>query len=158
MKLAIVLALILAVAVPGKSAIAAPSATGILGSWALDVSRMPEGGRPKSVTITFSEAGADRISTRVDILGGDGSASHATSLATLDGSVATVVASPEADKVSITTPQPNVLVMALSKGGTPQSTRVFAVAPDGKTLKETAVYFGDDGLPGMRVHYFTRLP
>ena len=53
-------------------------------------------------------------------------------------------------------PQPGVMVITLSKGGAPGSTRIYTVAPDGRTMVETATYFGQDGLPVMRTNYFIR--
>jgi hypothetical protein len=37
------------------------------------------------------------------------------------------------------------------------STRIFAVADDGRSLVETAVYQGKDGLPAMHANYFRRV-
>ena len=72
-------------------------------------------------------------------------------------SSAPVTGSPEADIAAMKQPQPDVLVVALGKGGIPASTRIYAAAADGKTMVETAVYFGSDGLPIMRTNYFTRV-
>jgi hypothetical protein len=137
----------------------AADASPLLGSWAVDVSRLPiqPAARPKSVTFTFSDAGNGKWATRVDILGGDGSASHATSIAALDGTPAPIVNSPEADTVALMLPAPNVLVMDLVKKGIPASTRVYTVAADGRTMVETASYAGGNGLPMMKTHYFTRV-
>ena len=44
----------------------------------------------------------------------------------------------------------------LSKGGVPGSTRVYTLGDDGRTLTETATYFGDGGVPIVRTHYFHR--
>lgn len=137
-----------------------PKPSPLLGSWALDVGRlpMPPDQRPKSVTISFSDAGNARWTTDVRIVGGDGSTIHAVSTCPLDGApTAATVVSPEADKVSVVRPEDDVLVMALSKDGKGRSTRTFSVAPDGKTLTETAVYLSDNGVPGIAVHYFNRI-
>jgi len=135
------------------------TASPLAGSWAVDVSRLPipPEARPKSVTITFIDAGSGKWTTHVDIVDGGGSESHAVGTAALDGSATTVTGSNEADTVAVKMPEPNVLVMALAKGGIPASTRVYAVAADGKSLVETAVYFGGNGLPVMRTNYFTRV-
>jgi hypothetical protein len=69
-----------------------------------------------------------------------------------------VVGSPEADAAAMEHPQPNVLVLGLSMGGVPASTRVYAVAPDGKTMTEVVSFYANDGKPAMRMHYFNRLP
>lgn len=135
------------------------TASPLLGSWAVDVTRLsiPAAARPKSVTITFSDSGGGKWTTHVDIVDASGSASHAVSHAALDGTVAPVKNSIEADTVALKLPTPNVLVMDLVKKGIPASTRVYTVAADGKTLTETAAYAGGDGLPMMRTNYFTRV-
>ena len=130
-----------------------------LGSWALDTSRMslaPEA-RPRSVTIRFSDAGGGKWTTHVDIVSADGAESHAIGTATLDGAPAPVQGSPEADVAALKMPAPNVLVMSLSKGGIPGSTRIYSVAPDGKHLVETSAYFGDQGMPVLKTYYFSRV-
>ena len=63
----------------------------------------------------------------------------------------------EADTVAAKLPAPNVMVMQLAKGGVPASTRVYVVAPDGKTMIETAAYVGPDGKPLLRTNYFNRI-
>lgn len=130
----------------------------VLGSWALDTSRMslPPEARPKSVTISFSEAGG-KWTTHVDIVSADGAESHAIGTATLDGAPAAVQGSPEADVAAFKMPAPNVLVMSLSKGGIPGSTRVYSVDPDGKHLVETSAYFGEQGMPVLKTYYFSRI-
>ncbi len=140
-------------------ALAQTAPSPLFGSWAVDVTRlpMPPEARPKSVIFTYGDAGGGKLRTSVDILGGDGSASHAVSTSALDGSAAPVIGSPEADTIALKSPQPNVLIMALSKGGIPGSTRIYVVAPDGKSLVETAVYFAQGGVPVMRTNYFTRV-
>jgi hypothetical protein len=135
-------------------------ASPLLGSWGVDVSRlpMPPGARPKSVTITFSEAGDGKWSTRVDILGGDGSERHITSTYAPDGIAVPVQGdTAEADIGAVKIPASNVMVVALGKGAMPASTRVYTVAADGKSMIETAAYTGDEGKPVMRTNYFTRI-
>ena len=131
----------------------------ILGAWAVDVTRLPipPEQRPKSVTMTFSDAGGGKWRTNVDIVLADGTASHGVAIYEPNGKPAPVEGSPEADMAAVSVPRPDVLVMALSKGGVPGSTRVMTVAPDGKTLIEIASYFGRDGNPAMRPAYMTRI-
>jgi hypothetical protein len=131
----------------------------LLGKWAVDVSRLPVplAARPKGVTITFSDAGQGKLTMEVDIVDAGGAEIHSTGTAALDGSSAHVEGSPEADIAAMKLPQPGVLVLALGKGGIPASTRIYAATADGKTMVETAVYFGSDGLPIMRTNYFTRV-
>jgi hypothetical protein len=131
----------------------------LLGSWAVDVSRlpMPPAERPRSAVITFSDAGAGKWTTQVDIVYAGGEANHTVATTALDGTAAPVRNSPEADTAALKLPAPGVLVMDLVRKGIPASTRVYTVAPDGKTMIETASYVGDDGLPVMQTHYFTRV-
>ena len=132
----------------------------LLGSWAVDVSRlaMPPQARPKSVTITFGDAGGGKWTTTVDILGADGSERHMTSTYALDGTPSAVQGdTAEADVGAVKIPAPNVMVLELARGGVPASTRVYTVAPDGKTMVETAAHLGDDGKPMLRTNYFMRL-
>jgi hypothetical protein len=133
-------------------------ASPLLGSWAVDLSRlpMPPEMRPKSVTITYSDAGGGKWRTNVDVVRPDGSEDHAAGTHMLDGTPAPVTGNFEADTTAARLPEPNVMIMALAKGGIPASTRIYTVAPDGKTMTETVVYFRD-GQPMMRTNHFTRV-
>jgi len=157
MKPAVAFALLFAASLGPFPALAADAP--ILGAWAVDVSRLPvpPEARPRSVTMTFSEAGEGKYRTEVDIVFADGTESHGSSTYSLDGSAAPVVGSPEADISAVTMPEPDVLVMALGKDGRGGSIRVFAVAPDGETMTETASYYRPDGTPVMRINHFTRV-
>jgi hypothetical protein len=141
--------------------LAQPSdASPLLGSWAVDTTKlpMPPESRPKSVTITHGEAGAGKWTMKVAIVAGDGAAITAVGTYSLDGTPSPVEGSPEADTAAVKMPVPNVLILALAKGGVPASTRIYSTAPDGKTMIETAVYFDRDGKPIMRTNYFNRIP
>ena len=137
---------------------ASPSPSPVLGIWEVDIARlpMPPEARPKSVTITYSDAGGGKWRTNVDIVDAAGNATHAVAEYPLDGTQVEAMGSPEADRTASKLPQPNVLVTALAKGTRPASTRIYAVSPDGKTMVETAVYFGADGKSILRTNYFTR--
>ncbi|WP_242107153.1 hypothetical protein [Luteimonas aquatica] len=151
--------LLVAASVCGAPAMAAAGdASPLAGTWAVDLARlpMPPQARPKSVKIRFADAGKGQWSTQVDIVYADGEESHATGTAPLDGPATPVKGSAEADLAAVRMPTPDVLVMTLGKGGQPASTRIYAVARDGKTMVETATYFGGDGQPVMRTNYFTR--
>lgn len=144
-------------AAPATAQSAGPSQ--LLGTWAVDVSQLPipPEQRPKSVTFTFSDAGEGKWHTVVEIVPAEGPVIHSEVTHSLDGTTAPVTGSPEADTIAVRTPSPNVLVMALSKGGVPGSTRVFTVQPDGNSQTETAVYYNERGVPVMRTNYFTRV-
>ena len=156
------LPILVAAALAQSEAASAQSAgaSPLLGSWAVDVSRLsvPPEARPKSVTMTFTDAGGGKWSTHVDIFGGDGSQRHMASTYALDGTAAPITGDKaEADTGAVKMPAPSVMVLALGKGGIPASTRIYTVAPDEKTMIETAVYFGEDGKPIMRTNYFNRI-
>jgi hypothetical protein len=119
---------------------------------------MPPEARPKSVTFTFRESGDSALAINVDIVGPDGSEMRSVAVAGLDGKPVSVTNSIEADTAAAKQPSPYVLVLMLAKGGVPGSTRVYAVQPDGKSMVETATYFGADGQPMMRTNYFSRVP
>lgn len=136
-------------------------ASPLLGNWAVDTARlpMPPESRPKSVTITHgSDTGAGKWTMKVAIVAGNGAAITAVGTYSLDGTPSPVEGSPEADTAAVKMPVPNVLILALAKGGVPASTRIYSTAPDGKTMIETAVYFDRDGKPIMRTNHFNRIP
>jgi hypothetical protein len=140
-------------------AVAEPAAPSLLGTWAVDVSRlpMPPEARPKSVTIAFSDARHQRWTTEVTIVGPDGSTSRSRGTHPIDGTPTFVADSDEADWAAVQVPRPDVLVMALSKSGIPRSTRVYTLGPDGNTTTETVVYAGDAGMQPLRTNYFRRV-
>jgi hypothetical protein len=153
----LLLAASLLVAMPGLAQPVTPSP--LLGTWAVDISKLPipPEQRPKSVTFTFNDTGGGKWSTLVDIVASDGSATHGVATYVRDGTSWPVQGSPEADTSAVMTPKSDVLVMALSKGGVPGSIRVYTVAADGKSMTETATYFGRDGKPVMRTNHFNRI-
>lgn len=138
---------------------AAHASSSLIGTWAVDTSRLPvpPEARPKRVTITFGDAGAERRTMEVSIVDAAGKEIDATSTYTLDGKPVSISGSPEAETGALKAPSPDVLVLALSKGGAGASTRIYAAAPNGKEMVETAVYFAKDGSPIMRTNYFSRV-
>ncbi|MEK8049221.1 hypothetical protein AACH10_03120 [Ideonella sp. DXS22W] len=131
----------------------------LLGAWAVDTTRlpMPPQSRPRSVTITFSAEGPDRLRTRVEVVDPTGARLEADGVTPLDGSPTPVKANFEADVSATTMPRPEVLVMQLGRNGSPASTRIYAVAADGQTMTETVAYFSPDGQPVLRRNHFSRL-
>lgn len=160
MKMVLPLMLVTAVAPAFAAPTSAPVASPLRGSWAVDLARlpMPAEARPKSVTITFSDAGEGKWRMNVDIVGnGDSAPVHMASTWAPDGVPAASAGGPEADTIAVTMPAPNVMVAGLSKGNVPASTRIYTVAPDGQSMVETASYFGSDGKPILRTNYFKRI-
>ena len=146
--------------IPGMPALAAPpAASPLLGTWAVDTTRLPmaAAARPKSVTFTFADAGGNKLKTEGDIVDAGDVRIHSTSTVGMDGVPGSITGGMEADTVALKQPAPNVLVMVLSKARTPGSTRIYVAAPDGKSMVETATYFGDNGTPIIRTNYFTRV-
>jgi hypothetical protein len=144
-----------------QAASAAPQpASPFLGRWAVEGAKLPlpPEQRPKSVTMTFSDAGSGKWTGTVEIVALDGSLSRSHSTYSLDGTPAPIADNAEYDHVAITTPLPNVLIMALSKQGTPGTTRVFTLLPDGKTDIETHVYQTPEGPLSMKTAEWKRLP
>lgn len=145
----------LALSVPAAAAEKSP----LLGSWSVDVTKLPvpEDQRPKSVIISFSEADAGKWHMDVEITLADGTYSHGITAFALDGSPSPASGNPEADLAAARLPAPGVLIVGLSKGGVPGSFRVYAIQPDGDHQIETASYFNPDGTPYTRFNYFTRV-
>jgi hypothetical protein len=133
--------------------------TPLLGAWAVDTSRLPmaPNARPRSVTITFSEAGADRLRTQVEVIDPTGARLEADGVTPLDGSPTPVKSNFEADVSATTMPSAGVLIMQLGKNGIPASTRIYAVGSDSNSMVETVAYFTADGQPVLRKNYFSRV-
>ncbi len=131
----------------------------LFGAWSVDISRlpMPPAARPKSVTITFAGQGADRLSSRVEVVDPAGARLEAEGVTPLDGSPTQVKSNFEADVSATTMPRPEVLIMQLAKGGRPASTRIYVVNADGNTMVETVAFFTQDGQPVFRKNYFSRV-
>lgn len=147
-----------AAAVAQSPAAKASAPSPLLGTWAVDVSRlpMPPEARPKSVTIAFSDAGGEKWKIDVNIVNTAGPTINAYGTYPLDGTAVPSQGSTiEADTGAVRMPAPNVLVMGLGKGSMPASTRIYTVSADGKSMIETAV--NHNGVPVMRTNYFTRV-
>ncbi|HET9820197.1 MAG TPA: hypothetical protein VFQ16_00085, partial [Burkholderiaceae bacterium] len=65
---------------------------GVLGAWAVDVTRlpMPPEARPRRVTITFSDEASGRLRTRVEVVDPAGVLRLAEGVTPLDGSATPV--------------------------------------------------------------------
>lgn len=131
----------------------------LLGEWSVDVSRLPipPQARPKSVTITFSRTQVGALMTQVEVIDSTGGRAFAEGTSTPDGKPVSVRGNLEADMAAAMMPAPDVLVMQLSRGGMPASTRVYSVAEGGKSMVETVAYFDNEGRPALRTNYFDRV-
>ncbi len=159
MKLTAPVLIAFAIASQGSIAADGKPVAPLLGAWAIDTSRlpMPAAARPRSVTITFSEEGKDRLRTKVEVVDPTGARLEAEGVTPLDGSPTPVPANFEADLSATTMPRPEVLIMQLAKNGSPASTRIYAVGADGASMIETVAHFDAAGRPVLRRNYFTRL-
>lgn len=139
--------------------VSAQTASPLLGSWALDVTRLeiPPERQPKGVTVTYKDAGAGKWDAKVEIVAPDGSKRSSVGTYTFDGTPIPVVGEIYADIAVVKRPEPNVLVLQLAKGKEPVSTRVYSVSADGATMTETTAYFTKEGKPILRTSYFKRV-
>lgn len=131
----------------------------LLGTWELDVARMPfpPEKRPKAVTITYSDAGQGKWRTTLEVDGGDGSPIRAEGTYPLDGTAAPSQGYPGVDMVATRIPAPNVMVAAFYKEHMPRTTRTYVVTLDGKTMTETVVWLNLNGKPEITTSYFNRV-
>lgn len=144
-------------AVSQAEAVAASKPLPLVGSWSLDVARIPEAERPQRVTMTFRVSPDQKWTTLVEIVNPDGLSKHAESTAAVDGVPVPITGSMDfIDTVALRQPAPNTLVMTLGKNGVPLSTRVYTVAKDRKSMTETIVWAGDK-LPKLETTHFNRV-
>ena len=129
----------------------------LVGRWSLDVGRIPEKERPRSVTIDFSVSSDQKWNTRVKIIRANGSTMEGTSTAATDGVAVPAAGNmPFVDAVTLRQPSPDTLVMSLAKNGSPVSTRVYTVAKDGQSMTETIIWAGAK-VPKLETTYFNRI-
>ncbi|WP_225207021.1 helix-turn-helix domain-containing protein [Novosphingobium huizhouense] len=142
---------------PATVGAAAGGPSPLAGRWSLDVARIPAEERPQHVTISFATAADRSWTTEVEFVAPDGSVRTARSVARTDGVPVPVRGTFAAiDSASLRQPAPDTLVMTLGKDGRPVSTRVYAVAPDRRTMTETIVWAGQ-ALPRLETTVFTRI-
>ena len=134
----------------------------LVGSWSLDVDRIPAEERPQRVTIDFSvspdnASGAPAWTTRIVITAADGTIRYAESTAIANGAPVPVSGNLDfIDSGSLRQPSPDTLVMTLSKAGAPVSTRVYTVAKDGQSMTETIIW-GGTTVPKLETTFFQRI-
>lgn len=138
--------------------LSAPAKTSPLeGKWALDTAKIPDEERPQSVTIAFRQLPDQKWAIHVEIVAPDSSRQVSDSEVATDGVPVPISGNMGfIDTVSLRQPEPNALVMTLGKGGTPVSTRVYTVAKDHKSMKETIVWAAA-AEPRMVTTYFSRI-
>jgi hypothetical protein len=149
----LVLASAPAMSAPAPQPAPQPAASPFLGQWKLDTGSMATPGDtgPASVTAEFADVGAGTWNTIYVITAKDGSVRRMTSRERLDGKAVPIVGDQTvADSVAMTSPQPGVLVMGLTKGGNLGSVRTYTVSADGSEMIESATVVGEDGKPMVR--------
>ncbi|WP_245825057.1 hypothetical protein [Sphingomonas azotifigens] len=151
---------------PAGAAVAGPedastaNRSPFLGTWELDLARMPTnyGPPPRRVVYTFEDVGAGLWRTSIDITAPDGSVRHMAVHYARDGSASAGEGdNAEADSAAINQPASNVLVMSLAKNKMLGSVRVYAVSSDGKEMTESAAAADAGGAPFVRNFHFRRL-
>jgi hypothetical protein len=153
MKMPLAMMVLVLASAPAMSAPAPqPAASPFLGQWKLDTGSMPSSdAAPASVTAEFADGGAGIWNTIYVITAKDGSARRMTSRERLDGQAVPIAGDQTiADSVAMTSPQPGVLVMGLTKGGNLGSVRTYTVSADGSEMIESATVVGEDGKPTVR--------
>lgn len=131
-----------------------------LGTWELDLARMPDnyGPSPKRVTYSFEDVGSGQWLTKIDIVDRDGGIRHMAVRYRRDGAMAAGEGdTAEADSAAVNSPAPDVLVMSLSKNRHLGSVRVYVISADGKEMTESAANVNDAGAPFVRNFHFTRI-
>lgn len=129
-----------------------PASSPFLGQWKLDTGSMatPGDASPASVTAEFADAGAGTWNTTYVITAKDGTVRRMTSRERLDGKAVPIAGDQTiADSVAMTSPQPGVLVMGLTKAGSLGSVRIYTVSADGSEMIESATIVDEDGKPAV---------
>ncbi|MDG2535135.1 hypothetical protein P6144_15855 [Sphingomonas sp. HITSZ_GF] len=137
-----------------------PDASPFLGTWELDLSRMPDsyGPPPKRVTFTFRDVGAGQWRTEIDITAPDDSVRHSAVQYRRDGRMVPGEGDTgEADSAAFLSPAPNVLVMGLAKNRTLGAVRTYVISADGREMTESAANVDETGAPFVRSFHFRRI-
>lgn len=141
-----------AVSAPAPATAPQPASSPFLGQWKLDTGSMTSSGDADaaSVTAEFADAGAGAWNTTYVITAKDGTVRRMTSRERLDGKAVPIAGDQTiADSVAMTSPQPGVLVMGLTKAGSLGSVRTYTISPDGSEMIESATIVGADGKPAV---------
>ena len=158
-KIAQILFTLICLALSGPLQARGNSNSSLAGTWSLDLSQMPvpPDARPLSVTLTFAGIDKKRWRMTVVIIGNNNSKRVMASEYRLDGVAVSIKGDQlEADMAAVRMPTPGIMVLGLANSGRPASTRVYVVAPDGASMTEHAVTYGDTGVPTIRINRFVR--
>ena len=140
------------------SGIQAQAPTGLEGKWTLDTgkSKFSPGPAPKSMTVTYSAAGADGMKIVVDITPPDGAAQHWEMTAHYDGKDYPVTGNPNADMISVRKVDDRKTESTMKKGGKVTATNMRELSADGKVLTITSTGTTVDGKPRKDLQVFAK--
>ncbi len=156
----IVLALACLATLALTPASAATQQSPFLGTWELDLTRMPDtyGPPPKRVTFTFRDVGSEQWRTVVEITGGDDKVRQMAVQYRRDGQMACGEGdNSEGDSAAFKSPAPNILVMSQAKNKVLAGVRVYSISSDGNEMTESAANVDSTGAPFVRTFYFKRV-
>jgi hypothetical protein len=128
----------------------------LLGTWHVDVTKLPVPQPPKGVTLTLTQVAQGEIRMTIDVSNHDGTVVHSESTFKTDGSASPVQGSLDVDTVSVTLPNRRTLIMGTGMKGHPSNTRVFALADDSRQMTENIVSHDANGVPHARANIWTR--
>ena len=143
------LVLVVGIVVAFVSGTSAQAPKGLEGTWKLNVakSKFSPGPPPKSMTVTYSAAGADGTKIVVDVTPATGAHQHWEMTMTYDGKESPIKGNPNADSVSAKPSKGLTSESTFKKGGKVTSTNHRVLSADGKTLTVTSKGVTEDGKP-----------
>jgi hypothetical protein len=153
--LLIAIAACLGAATPAPAAQAAGGSL-LLGTWHVDVTKLPVPEPPKGVTLTLAQVAQDAVKMTIDVTNTDGTIIHSESTFKTDGSASPVQGSLDVDTVSVTLPNQRTLIMGTGMKGHSSNTRVFALSDDSRQMTENIVSHDANGVPHSRANIWTR--
>ena len=128
----------------------------LLGTWHVDVKKLPVPQPPKDVTLTLTQVAQGEIRMTIDVTNTDGTVIHSESTFKTDGSASPVQGSLDVDTVSVTLPNRRTLIMGTGMKGHPSNTRVFALSDNSRQMTENIVSHDANGVPHARANTWTR--
>ena len=128
-----------------------------LGTWKLNAakSKFTPGPSPKSLSVTFSAAGAG-VKAVIDGVGPDGAKVHWEYTANFDGKPHPVTGNADGDMVIATRVNPTTVETRYTLKGKPTTTNTRVVSADGKTLTVTSTGVNAQGQKINNVQVFEK--
>ena len=150
--------LLVGIVVALVSGTSAQAPKGLEGTWKLNVakSKFSPGPAPKSMTVTYSAAGADGMKIVVDVTPAPGAAQHWEMTATYDGKESPVKGNPNAETISVKRINDLTTESTFKKGGKVTSVNHRDLSADGKTLTITSKGVTEEGKPRNDVQVFEK--